>query len=55
MKESEIKVPNDLAHMQNRYTETETILITSNFSTELNLKHSGFVKCSQLLCCTFFR
>jgi len=38
-----------MAHLQNRYTEIETGNIMINFLTELNLKHGGFVKCSQLL------
>jgi len=38
-----------MAHLQNRYFETETMLIISNFLREFNLKHSGFVKCSQVL------
>jgi len=40
---------NVLAHLQNRYAETETFLFISNFPTELDLKQSGFVKCSQLI------
>jgi len=38
-----------LAHLQNRDTETEKMLMTSNLSTELNLKQGALSSAANML------